>query len=351
MLASISHILPLTTVVRKRLLPADGRVVVRVGQKVDASDVVADAFMGRKHLILDVAFGLRVSPRDAVAMIKVKKSQRVSQNDVIAKSSGLFAREVKAPVDGRVVAMGGGKIVLETGGSNFELLAGLPGVVSEVIGDRGVVIRSTGGVIQGLWGNGRLDTGVMMSIVDHPEDGFDVNRLDVTIRSSIILGGYVDNPAVFKNAGDLPVKGLILSSMSPALLPLANQLSYPIVLLDGFGRRPFNSSAYKLLSTNLRREVTLNATSCNRFSGDRPEIFIPLPVSQDPPEPRDLDVFAAGQTVRVISLTRPARIGTLRQIVPNLVTLPNGLKCKTAEVRLESGEQFVVPLTNLEVLG
>ena len=39
MLAPVTHILPLTTVVRQRLLPAPGRVVVRVGQKVTATEI------------------------------------------------------------------------------------------------------------------------------------------------------------------------------------------------------------------------------------------------------------------------------------------------------------------------
>jgi len=351
MLAPITHFLPLTTVVRKRMLPCDGRIIARIGQKVEPSDVVAEAIVGRKHLIVDVAQGLHLSSRRAAALIKIKKGQKVSQDEVVAESTGMFSRQVKAPIDGRIVAIGGGKLVLETGGSTIELLAGLRGEVTEIIADRGVVIRTIGSVIQGLWGNGRLETGVMMSIMDRPDEVFDLNRLDVSVRSAIILGGYVDNPAVFKNASDLPVRGLILASMSPALLPQAAHAPFPIMLIDGFGRRPMNSTAYKLLSTNIRREITLNAVTYDRLNGNRPEIYIPLPVSQDPPEPRDVETFIPGQTIRVISLTRPSRIGTLIQLSPNQVNLPNGLRVKTAEVQLESGEQILVPLTNLEVLG
>lgn len=351
MLASFTHILPLTTVVRKRLLPCDGRVVARIGQEVEPSEVVAEAIIGRKHMILDIAQGLHVSPRRAAGLILAKKGQKVNQDDVIAEAPGLFAREVKAPAEGRVVATGGGKIILETGGSPIELLAGMPGVVTEIIADRGVVIRATGSLIQGLWGNGRLETGVMMSVMDRPDEAFDLTRLDVSVRSAILLGGYAEDPAIFKSAEELPVRGLILTSMSPALLPLASQAPYPIMLIDGFGRRPMNSSAYKLLSTNIRRTITLNAVAYDRSQGDRPEIFISLPVTQEPPEPRDVETFLPGQTVRVISLVRPARIGTLTRLSPNQVELPNGLKVKTAEVQLESGDQILVPLTNLEVLG
>src|SRR5512133_2432610 len=130
MLAPITHILPLTTIVRKRLLPVDGRVIAKAGQKVTPTDVVAEAVVGRKHMIVDVAKVLRVTPRSASAFIKVKKGQKITKGEVVAESTGLFGREVKSPGEGRVVAIGGGKLVLESGGSVFELIAGIPGVVS-----------------------------------------------------------------------------------------------------------------------------------------------------------------------------------------------------------------------------
>ena len=351
MLAPITHFLPLTTVIRKRMLPCDGHMLTRVGQKVNASDILGEAVVGRKHLILDIGLGLRVSPRRAAALIKVKRGQRVSQDQILAETSGIFAREVKAPAEGRVVALGGGKLVLETGGLPMKLLSGLQGVVTKVFEDRGAIVRGTGSLIQGVWGNGKLDIGVMMSVMDRADEDFDADRLDVSIRSSVILGGYLNNPAVIKNAADLPIKGLILASMAPELLPLASEAPFPILLIDGFGHKPMNSIAYKLLSTSVRREVSLNAVTYNRMSGDRPEIFISLPVSQDPAEPREVETFLPQQTVRVVSLTGPARIGTLIKLSSNPTNLPNGLRVKTAEVQLESGQQVLVPLTNLEVLG
>jgi hypothetical protein len=351
MLAPITHILPLTTIIRKRLLPVDGHVIAKLGQKTNPTDVMAEALVGRKHMIVDVAKSLHVSPRNSAKFIKVKKGQKVGKGDVIAETTGLFARETLSPAEGRVVAMGGGKLVLETGGSSLELVAGISGTVTEIVGERGVVIRSTGAIVQGLWGNGRLESGVMISAFDRPDEVFDPNRLDVSVRGSIILGGYADDPAVIKSAAELPVRGLILASMSPALLPMATQATFPIILLDGFGRRPMNSAAYKLLTTNIKRDVSLNAEIYDRLSGMRPEVFIPLPVSQEPPELREVETFAPGQIVRIISLTAPSRIGTLVQIPANPAILASGLKAKAAEVRLESGEEIIVPLTNLEVLG
>lgn len=351
MIASITHILPLTTVVRTRMLPGNGRILARVGQKVTPTDVVGDSVVGRKYMIVDFARGLNLLPKKAAAFLKVKKGQKVAHGEILAESTDLFPRIVESPAEGRIVAIGGGKMVLETGGSMFELVAGIPGVISEVIADRGVVIRATGAIVQGLYGNGRLETGIMLSMFEKPDEIFTNTNMDVNLRGLIIIAGHVNNPAVIKNAAELPLRGMILASISPSVLPAVAQAPFPVLVIDGFGERPMNSAAFKLLTTNVKRDVTLNAEFYDRQKGTRPEVFIPLPVTQEPPEPRETETFAPGQTVRVCYLAHPSVIGTVVQLRPGLSALPSGLNAPAAEIRLETGEQVLVPLTNLEVLG
>lgn len=357
MLAPLIHILPLATIMRMRLMPIEGKIIAGVGQKVNPTDTVAEAVLGRKHLVIDAAQKLDVPQRDVAKFIKVKKGQQVAKGDLLAESQGLFGKEITSPANGTIVATGSGKIVIETGGAVFELQAGIPGVVTQTIGSRGVVIRATGGVVQGVWGNGKLDYGMMHSLMEGPEDMFEPARIDVSLRGTILLGGHVDTHKVFQNAADLAVRGLIVTSLNPALLQAAAQAAFPVLVLEGFGRRPMTASAYKLLSTNIKRDVSLNAEMPNRqnfvtsYQGNaRPEVFIPLPVSQEPPEPREAETFAPGQVVRVVFLSKPGRQGTILRLRP-MATLPSGIKANAAEVRLENGEQILAPLTNLEVVG
>jgi hypothetical protein len=345
------HILPLSTITRTRLLPYPGRVLAQVGQKVSPSDVVADTSLSRKHVIIDLAEKLQQPSEKVDAFVRVKRGQQVAKGDLLAESDGIFGREALSPTAGRVVALGGGKLVLETGRAILEIHAGLFGVVTEVIEERGVVIRASGAVVQGVWGNGKLDAGVLLSLIDKPEETLEASRLDVSLRGSVILAGHVADAAVLKNAAELPVRGLVLSSLSPTLVSVARQAPYPILLLDGFGRRPMNEMAFKLLSTNLRRDAAINAESLDRKKGIIPELFLSLPFNQEPPEAPAFEKFAPGQTVRVISMLRPGKTGTLTRIPDDLAILPSGVRAKAAHVRLESGDEILVPLSNLEVLG
>ncbi|NJC97500.1 MAG: hypothetical protein C3F07_21370 [Anaerolineales bacterium] len=351
MLAPVLHILPLTTIVRERTLPVAGKVNVHVDQKVNPTDVIAEAVFAREHVLLDVARTFGVSTAAADRMIKVNQGDRVTQGALIAEASGIFPRSIKAPRPGRVMVVGSGQVLMEVGDARIELRAGLPGTVTQVIPERGVVIRTAGALIQGTWGNGRIDNGLMTGLIEKPDDVLTADRLDISLRGSVILGGHVRDVDTLRAAAELPVRGLIISSMLSSLIQPAMQARFPILVLDGFGAMPMNSAAFKLLTTNNKREVTVNAEHFDRYNGNRPEVIIPLPVTNEPEEPNDYEMFSVGQQIRMRRSPHAGMLGSITNLPAGLTKLPSGLRAPAAEVKLENGSTVLVPLVNLEVVG
>lgn len=351
MLAPVHHVIGLATIVRERLLPISGNVVARIQQKVTASEVVAQTRWSRDHALVNVAHILGVSPAAADRLIKCKLDDQLTEGAEIAVGRGFFAKPVRAPKTGRVVAVGGGQVLMEVGESKVELRAGLPGTVIEVIANRGVVIQTFGGVVQGVWGNGRIDAGLLINLMEGPDTVLVPERVDVSLRGSVILGGMVKNLESLQAIADLPARGLIISSLHPSLLQKAREMRFPILVTDGIGSLPMNSAAYKLLSTNAKRDVAVNAEVYDRYSGSHPEVIIPLPTSSEPPILKDVETFAPGSQVKMRRPPAMGMIGSIVSIKPGLTTLPSGLRAQAAEVKLENGESVIVPLINIEVVG
>jgi hypothetical protein len=351
MQAPVHHVIGLTTIVRERVLPVAGKVVVRLQQKVNAGDVVAETRWAREHTMLDVARLLGITANAADRLIKCKVDDRLAAGTEIAVGKGFFPQTVRVPREGRVVAVGGGQVLMEVGETKMELRAGIPGTVIEILPERGVVIQATGGLIQGMWGNGRIDSGALVNLTEGPESVLTAGRLDVSLRGSIILAGIVKDAETLQAAAELPVRGLILSSIYPSLIQKAREMRFPIIATEGFGPLPMNSVAYKLLSTNAKREVTVNAEVFDRYTGARPEVIIHLPISSTPPTPNDVDTFATGAQVRMRRPPHMGMIGSIVSIKPGLSTLPSGLRAPAAEVKLENDETVLAPLVNLEVVG
>lgn len=351
MIAPVRHILPLTTIRRERVLPIPGRVVVRKGQRVGATDSVAEAKLNPEHLLLDVARGLKLSEEKADQAIQCKPGEKVADGDVLAGPVGITKRVIRAPKNGRVVLTGGGQILLEVENQPYELKAALPGTIVELLEQRGAIVEGTGALIQGVWGNGRIDFGLMHVLAKSPDDVLTPDQLDVSLRGSIVLAGHCDNLEVLKSAAELPLRGLILASIDISIVTAAARMRIPVVVIEGFGKIPMNSAAYKLITTNDQREVAVNAEQWNPFSGTRPEVFIALPAPGELPQPPETVEFSEGQQVHIVRAPYAGKIGTIVELRPGTTILPNGLATQAALVQVEGSESALIPLANLEVLA
>lgn len=351
MLAPVTHILPMATIRRRRLMPAGGRIVARRGQEIHPLDVIAEAMIRPEHLLLDIGRGLGLDPKEADHHIQHRAGDEVGEGDVIAGPVGIGKRVVRTPKPGKVVLAGEGQVLLELDGEFSELKAGYSGVITDIIEDRGVVIESTGALIQGVWGNGKINYGLLNILAHAPDESITPAMMDASLRGSVITAGYCEDEKVLRKAEELSLRGLILASMDSTLVPFALRVSYPILLVEGFGKLPMNPEAFRILSSSATREVAVNAEPWDRIGNSRPEAVISLPEGATPEVPTELAMFAIGQTVRIVSPPYKSMVGTLTKLPQGFSILPSGLRAPIAEVRLLGETPIQVPLADLEIIG
>jgi len=350
MISKVKHIHALTSIKRERVLPVAGHVLVRRMQKVSPADVIVVAPLAPKFVLLDIAQGLNVNPVRADELLQRQAGEDLVQGDIIAGPVGLFQRVVRAPQPGIVRIAGEGKVLYEITSPEFELQAGMEGTVIIIIPERGAIIETKGALIQGVWGNGKITYGVVQPISNDMLQELVVEQLNIGFRGSIITAGYCREPEVLKAAGIVPIKGLILGSMSSELIPLAKKIDYPIMVIDGFRETPMNKAAEAILIENKDKNIALNAQELDTFRGNFPEGIISQSSTSEPDLPSEAETLKVGKKVIIINGPQAPQIGEIDKIISGKQVLSNGIETKLAEVRFANEKSTILPLTNLEIL-
>jgi hypothetical protein len=238
--------------------------------------------------------------------------------------------------------------LMETQGEPIQVLAGLPGFARDYTGEFGVIIESSGALIQGVWGNQKTDVGLLVVLCDTPDQELTVRQLEASARGSVAVAGYCSTAEPIRVAADMQLHGLILSGLNPDLLDLVDNLNFPVMLTEGFGKQPMNPSAYAIFHECEKRDASIHASRWNQTTGERPEVLIPF--QNQALQPPEVDEFAVGQNVHVKLPPLSGEVGTILVLNQGLVSLPNGLRVQAAVIRKQNGEQITVPLANLELI-
>ncbi len=340
----------MATVRRQRKLRGPGTITVRVREKVQPGDVVAEVQPPAKHYFLDLASGLGVSPAEAGRHVRVDLGARVEQDQILAGPVGIARRTMRAPASGRALSLTRGRMLFEALQDPYPLHAGLPGEVAGSDGSSTVLIEATGALVQGVWGNGRRGWGVLRTVGEGPDERLQPSKLDLTLRGALLVAGVADNSAPLHQATELSVRGMILGSMSSQLIPVALRMNYPIILTEGFGSVPMNRPAFELLNGNAGREASLEATVREPYEAQLPEAIVPLPASQRSRIPDNVLPLEPGMRVRALRAPYMGAVGNLLHLLPRPEGYPSGVIARSATVELAGIGPVSIPLANLEVI-
>lgn len=349
MVMPISHFTQQARIRRTRTLPHEGEILVRRDQKVTATETIGNCFLPGRHEVVDLYQSLGVSrklPLDAIS--DRSAGETLQKGDILAKTGRVIKKIVRAPADCYIESIEDGKVLLELLNPAFELKAGLDGIVREVNPNWSVVVESFGCLLQGVWGNGRFSSGLLVNTVKPDGGEFTLASVDVTMRGAIVAGNYCCRQEVLEAAGDFSLRGLILSSISSSLVGYAIKMDVPVILLEGFGSISMNPVAANLLNQYDRQNACLNACEWDVYSGNRPEVVIPLAGTGN--DPREGGHLRQGSRVRVKVPPFTGAVGTVNQIREGETTIHSGLRGLCAEVKFDRLPSTSFPVNNLDIL-
>ena len=344
-----SIINPLTTIRTTRSLSRPGEVLVRTGDGVAPSQVIAQASIPPDFRIVPFAQTLEVPIRNAKSYLKVERKQQIAEGDVLASRGGLTPRVCRSPIDGRVAGIGRGRLLLQADPEVIRCRALVPGIVVEIHPGEGVVIETVGGLIQALWGNGYEAHGVLRILVRDPRYPIRATHINASSQGAILIGGSTLEEEAVDQAVEMQVRGMIVGSVPAALISRLRETELPVLATEGIGETPMTQAAFDLLKSLDGREASISGDIGNRWHRRRPYIVVPMPTQAAPTIDLETPV-RTGDRVRVLRGTYRGRTGVIEQQLSSRVQLETGAKLPGALVSLGEDEKVKLPYANLEQL-
>ena len=355
-----------TIINKERRLPLKGTVTVEKGQAVTPDDIVATTDLPGNVQMVNVANGLNIDPDQVHDCMLCKIDEKVNKNQVIAQSKGLlglFKSEVQSPLEGSIsnISEITGQVIVLEEPQPIEIDAYIPGIISKVIDQEGVVVSSNGTLIQGIIGIGGEKKGII-KVLDS----------DCEITESNIIESYKDHILVFQSylsyevyqkASSQGVKGIVCGGID--YTTLTRILGYPlgvaitgteevttIIVTDGFGNISMAQRTFELLAKHNNDFASINGATQIRAGVMRPEILIPSNTNLEVNESFNEDDLAIsiGSIVRVIRDPFFGEIGKVVKLPSELMKINTETMTRVAEIAFDNEKKEIIPRANLEVI-
>lgn len=377
---------------RERRLALPGEVLVRAGQRVEPSEVIAHSTLAAEPVTVDIARDLDVSAATATKRLTVSIGAQVERGQIIAQRGGTGSRISRAPVTGALTAYdpATGIGMITTPAEPVTLQAHIKGIVTDVIPYHGAVIETPATLVRGIFGVGGEQHGVLKVITVGNDEPVTPEIIDARVTYAIVLGGSHVTAEALSRMIDFGARGVIVGSMKSSELagflgyagdgqmgldpawrlgattmgsngwmfppPRPGVLSpvppdFVLVVTEGFGSVPMSPRTFELLAAHDGQEIAIDGTTRLRGGLARPEIIIPLArttavkwLEESGPK------LEVGTQVRLLS---PSYLGQVGQVVGLPVgprTVPSGVVAPVADVTVANGQKLRVPLVDIEVL-
>ena len=360
-----------TTVHAIRRLPISGQVLVEKGDTVEFDTIVAKTSVPGGVEIIKLVHLLGIDPEEIGRYMRKKVGENVQKGEVIAEKKGLlgmFGSAAKSPTTGVVqqVSELTGQVTIVEPPVPLEIKAYVPGKVERVLMNEGVVVRTSGALIQGIFGVGGETHGEIAVAVTSPDAMLTDDKILDTHKGKIVVGGSLVRAEALKKAILIGVKGIVVGGVEDK--DLAEFLGYEIgvavtgheniglvlIITEGFGKMRMSDRTFNLLKKSEGKEAAINGATQIRAGVIRPEIIVPQIASETSTQtPEDVPPskgMEPGMAVRIIREPDFGRIGKIVNLPVDLQVVETESPVRVLEVALEDGRRVVVPRADVEII-
>lgn len=335
---------------RERRLPQAGELAVTIGQEVNPVTVVARSTRQVTYTILPAAELLDVPADDLADYLLVEEGAAIQRKKPLLERRSLFGHKtITSPVNGILYQVDHGRLILQHTPELLELRAMIHGLVRSFLGNRGVVIETTGALIEARWSSQREGSG-RISVLGSHDGVLNAEHITADARGAILVAGRVIQRNVLELAEENSARGVIVGSLPAHFAAEVSKYRFPVMVTDGFGQLSMARDIHQLLKACEGSEATLLGMIENNWH--RPEIIIPRNLTEAPVESAALALakLAVGQRVRICRAPYMARIGTIVAIHEKAQATDAGTRLPGADVALEDEQVVFVPYANLDMI-
>src|SRR5262245_6805968 len=361
---------PYTTVLKRRILPLKGEVVVSVGDQVEPDTVVARTDLPGKVHSKNVASDLGLPPGDIPGAMKKKEGEHVTKDEVVAEQKsffGVFKSRSVSPVTGTIETISPitGQVLYREPPVPVEVRAYVRGFVQEVIPREGVVVEAKGSFIQGIFGIGGETHGPIVMGAESPDAILAPQALKAEHRGRILVGGKLVTLDAVREAAKIGIAGIVVGGLNDddlrAMLGFDlgvaitghEKIGTTLVVTEGFGPIEMARKTFELLAKNAGRNASLHGATQIRAGVIRPEVIIPMdgaPAGAGASLGREAGMMEIGSLLRVIREPYFGAIGAVAELPPELTALESEAKVRVVNVKLRDGRVVTLPRANVELI-
>ncbi|MGB9721145.1 MAG: hypothetical protein ACPL28_06700 [bacterium] len=362
-------VLAYTVIEKQRRLPLPGEVLVKEGMKVHAEQIVAKTSLPGSVQTANIAGLLGVLPEEIEEAMLKKVGDDVRKEEIIAQSKGffgLFKSTVKSPITGKIESVSKitGQVILREPPIPVQVIAYIDGEIVKVFPNEGVLIRTQGSFIQGIFGIGGETIGELAVATDNPGSILTEQDINDSYKNKIIIGGAMVTYDTLIKARNIGAKGVIIGGIEDQDLKKfmgydigvaitgSENVGLTIIATEGFGKLRMADRTFNLLKSLAGKKTSINGATQIRAGVMRPEVIVPL---ERAPDKKVVHIstgsgLETGMAVRIIREPYFGMIGKVVDLPVALENIETESRVRVLEVELENKERVKLPRANVEII-